>query len=268
MKMKKYGKYAACLLLIVSPMITSCSDDESKEPSREIAMVEIYKAESDVLYAEAQYKFTYDGRGRLSNVRTDAQSQEVSYTYGTGSLAYRWEGNDEDKGLFVNRFEAELRNGRVQVGSANHSCGTESRTFNYAYYYNSRGYITDATFGGEQSFNYQWGKQTMLIQGRPSGFDAEYKFCLSVQNDYSIDLNVLPLFVDSRADILLALNVYGQLAGVLGSKYPNLLEDVDYTYRYQFDAEGRLVQIIQQPASLKPEKQNTYWFLITYNEDL
>ena len=29
MKMKKYGKYAACLLLIVSPMITSCSDDDN-----------------------------------------------------------------------------------------------------------------------------------------------------------------------------------------------------------------------------------------------
>lgn len=265
--MKKYCKYAVCLGVAVVPMLTSCSDDDEKVPSREIVQIDIYQAEGVSLHTISQYKLTYDGRGRLSTIRTDQNSQEVNFTHGTSNISYRWEGNDPEDGLFVNRFEAELRGGKVQVGSANYSSGTTSRTFNYAYYYNNRGYITDATFGGEQSFSYQWGKQTLVIQGRPSGYDAEYAYNTSVQNNYSIDLNLLPLFVDSRPDIMLAMNVYGQLAGVLGSKYPTMLEDVDYSYRYQFDGEGRLVQIIQQPASLVPDKQNTYWFLITYAEE-
>ena len=40
----------------------------------------------------------------------------------------------------------------------------------------------------------------------------------------------------------------------------------DYAYDYLFDADGRLVQIVQEPASMIPTKQETYWFMIHYGE--
>ena len=251
--------------LSVGMSVTACSDDSPSAPSKEIVKVEIYKAEDGVFRLQSQYHLAYDGRGRVSNVRTDYGTQEVSYTYGTGSIAYRWEGRDTVNGLFISRFEAELRNGRVQVGSADRTQGISSETFNYTYYYNGKGYITDATFGGSLSFNYAWGKQSLIVESRPGTYNAEYAYSKTL-NDYSFDLNVLPMLVDSRPDVLMAMNAYAQLAGVLGTRYPYFLEDVDYTYGYQYDADGRLVQINQTPASLTPDKQDTYWFLFTYGE--
>ena len=164
--MRKFGKYAAYLLLAVVPAVTSCSDDDGpKKPSREIVQVDIYKADADMFQLCAQYKMTYDGKNRVSGVRSEYKSQEVSFTYGVNSFAYRWEGNDPAEGVFVNRFEAELRGGRVQVGSVDCNVGTESDTYNYNYHYTPRGYILDATFGGSQSFNYEWAitRTTSLI---------------------------------------------------------------------------------------------------------
>jgi hypothetical protein len=262
--MKKYSKYATLLLLAIVPAMMSCSDDEApKKPSREIVQVDLYKAEAETFQIEAQYKLTYDGKGRISGVRTEYNSQEISYTHGVNSITYRWEGNNPEKGVFVTRFEASLRDGRVQVGSVDCNVGTESKTYNYNYHYTNRGYVLDATFGGEQSFNYDWGKTELLIKGHPATYDAQYAYS-DVANDYSFDLNVLPQLVDARADVQLAMNSYAQLAGVIGTRFPYFLEDVDYTYNYLFDANDRLVQIVQTPVSLKPEKQITYWFMLHY----
>lgn len=262
--MKVYCKYVMLLLLGVSPVVVSCSDDDGpKKPSREIVQVDIYKAKSETFQIEAQYKMVYDGKDRVSGVRTDYNSQEVTYTYGVNNVAYRWEGNDSVNGVFVTRFEAELRNGRVLVGSVDCNVGTESKTYNYNYHYTVKGYVLDATFGGTQSFNYEWGKTGLLVKGHPSTYDAQYAYS-EVDNDYSIDLNVFPQLVDARADVQLAMNTYAQMAGVIGARYPYFLQDTDYSYNYLFDADERLVQIVQTPSSLKPEKQTTYWFMIHY----
>lgn len=269
--MKASKIYAALWMTAALPLgmtMGACSDDDGPSaPSREIVQLDIYQAESDAFALQARYKFTYDGHNRLTGVRTDFLNQEVAYTHGTNSIAYRWEGNDPDNGgLFVTRFEAELRNGRVQVGSAQSDSGVESQTFNYAYYYNAKGYITDATFGGSQSFSYQWGNRTLVVQGRPSTYDAEYNYS-TVDNNYSIDLNAIPLFVDGRADVMMAMNTYAQLAGALGTPYPYFLEDTDYAYTYHYDTDGRLVQIVQTPSSLLPGKQQTWWFVLGYAEE-
>lgn len=264
--MKKFGKYAALWLMAVLPVVSSCSDDDGpKKPSTEIVQVDIYKAEVGAFQIEAQYKMTYDGKDRIGNVRTDFNSQEISYTYGVNSVAYRWEGTSPVAGVFVNRFEAELRNGRVQVGSVDCKVGMDetSKIFNYNYHYTPKGYVLDATYGGSQSFNYEWGKTEVVVKGHPSTYDAQYSYS-DVSNRYSIDLNVLPLLVDARADVQLAMNMYAQLAGVIGERYPYFLQDTDYNYDYLFDADDRLVQIVQTPVSLKPEKQMTYWFMIHY----
>lgn len=264
--MKKYGKYVALLLLASLPVVTSCSDDDGpKKPSREIVQVDVYRADADMFQICAQYKMTYDGKERISGVRTEYKAQEVSYTYGVNSVAYRWEGNDPVSGVFVNRFEAELRGGRIQVGSVDCNVGTESKTYNYNYHYTSDGYVLDATFGGSQSFNYEWGKTGLIVKGHPATYDTQYSYS-NVLNDYSIDLNALPLLVDGREEVQLAMNLYARFADVIGVRYPYFLQDTDYSYGYLFDADGRLVQIVQTPAGMKPEKQTTYWFMLHYND--
>lgn len=268
MKQRKMLGSAALLwvaVLSIGMSVLSCSDDDPKSPSKEIVRVDIYKAENGTFRLQTQYNLTYDGRNRITDVRTDNLSQEISYTYGTGSVSYRWEGYDTVGGVFISRFEAELRSGRVQVGSVVRSQGVSSETFNYTYYYNNKGYIIDATFGASQSFNYTWGNKSLVVEGKPSGYDSEYGYSKTL-NEYSIDLNVLPMLVDSRPNVLMVMNAYAHLAGVLGTRYPYFLEDVDYTYNYQYDADGRLVQISQAPATLTPDKQDTYWFMFTYGE--
>lgn len=264
--MKKYGKYAALWLLALLPVVTSCSDDDGpKKPSNEIVQVDIFRAEAGAFQMEAQYKMTYDAKNRLNTVRSEYNSQEISYSYGVNNVTYRWEGSHPTEGVFVNRFEAELRGGRVQVGSVDCKVGNDetSKIWNYNYHYTSNGYILDATYGPSYSFNYDWGKTCLTVKSHPTTFDAQYKYS-KVGNSYSIDLNSLPLLVDMRTDVQLAMNMYAQLAGVIGARYPYFLEDADYSYDYLFDPDGRLAEIKQTPASLKPEKQITYWFMIHY----
>lgn len=268
--MKNYSKYAVWALLASAPLVVSCSDDdEPKLPSREIVKVDIYKSDSenDLFQKTAQYQFGYDERNRVKDVRTEYKSQKVTYNYGTNKMEYTWTGSDPAiGGTFVTRFEATMRSGRVHVGSVDYEAGSETDAiYNYSYHYSGSGYLSDATFGSSQSFSYEWGNTSMVITSRPSKYDAEYLYS-KVANDYSFDLNVLPLLVDSRTNVLMELNAYAQLAGALGARYPKFLEDKDYAYDYLFDADGRLVQIVQEPASTIPTKQETYWFMIHYGE--
>ncbi len=261
--MNKFLKCCFAFLALVG--MWSCSDDKAKPVSREVVRIDIYQACDDAFSLKARYRLAYDGRNRLGSVRLESPVQEVCYTYGSGNVAYRWDGNDVSDGTFIHRFEAELRNGRVLVGSLNSSVGTESHTYNYSYHYNNSGYLLDATFGGSQMFSYTWSAKSLTIKGHPSTYDGEYTFSRTA-NDYSIDLNVLPLLVDARTNVMLAMNAYAQLGGMLGKRYPYFMEDVDYSYSYMFDADGRLVQIVQQPAGMTPEKQTAYWFQLTYEE--
>ena len=267
--MTTYGKTLTMALIAVLPLITSCSDDDApKMPSLEIVKVDIYKTESvDMFQKLAQYKFTYDDNGRIKDVRTDYKAQEVIYSYGTNKWEYRWVGNDQSVGgAFVARFEASLRSDRIQVGSVNYEAGSSTaEIYNYSYHYSGDGYLSDATFAGNQSFSYEWGSTSMVIQSNPSKYNAEYLYS-NVDNNYSIDLNVLPLLVDARANVLLELNAYAQLADKLGKRYPSFLQDKDYAYSYFFDSYNRLVQIVQEPVSMVPTKQDTFWFLISYSE--
>lgn len=262
--MNRFLKF--CLGFISLVAVVACSDDDGPKPaSREIVKVDIYQAEDDDFSLKARYQLAYDVKGHVSSVRLDSPVQEVSYSYGTGNISYRWDGNDASNGTFIHRFEAELRNGYVFVGSLNSSVNSESQTYNYSYHYNNAGYLLDATFGGSQMFSYLWSKKSLTIKGHPSAYDGEYIYSRTA-NDYSIDLNVLPLLVDARTDVMLAMNAYAQLAGVLGKRYPYFMEDADYSYSYMFDAEGRLAQIVQQPTSMVPDKQLTYWFQLSYEE--
>lgn len=269
-EMKKFCKYALGVLLASAPVMVSCSDDdEPKQPSREIAKVKVFKA-GDAGYSlnmMADFKFSYDGKGRLEKVTTNYKTQEVSYSYETNLVKYNWSGFDlAQGGTFVNRFEAALRNGRVQAASLVHTAGTNAdTTYLYNYHYTNGGYVEDATFGSSLLLSYNWGNASLGVKSNNLKYDEQYGYS-AVTNDYSVNLNALPLLVDLRPNVVMELNVYAQLADMLGNRYPTFLEDQDYAYTYYFDSEGRLVQIVQEPASLLPAKQDSYWFMIQYEE--
>ena len=216
--MEKFSKYAVWALLALAPVVVSCSDDdEPKQPSREIAKVRVYKA-ANVDYSlnmMAEFKFSYDGKGRVEKVTTNYKAQEVNYDYETNLVKYSWLGSDQAQGgTFVNRFEAALRNGRVQAASLVHTAGMNmDTTYVYNYHYTNDGYIEDATFGSSLLLSYNWGNASLTIKGNTSKYDEQYGYS-SVLNNYSVNLNALPLLVDLRVNVALELNVYAQLANL------------------------------------------------------
>lgn len=267
--MKLFRKYAAYLILTAIPWVSSCSDDVEELPSfsREIVRVDIYKMNNATFQMEAQYRISYNN-DRISSVQTEYRLQEIDFEYGTNSFSYRWRIKDGDEESSVTLFEAELRDGgRAYVGAATRTIEGQEMIRNYSYHYNENGYILDATYGGEQNFSYDWGSELLTIKGKPATYDAQYRYS-GVSNDYSFDLNVLPLLVDERTDVMLAMNAYGQMAGVVGTCYPYFLEKTGYSYKYLYDGNGRLVQIQQLPlaSNYNPLEQQTYWFMLTYED--
>ncbi len=256
--MKTIRVCAICTLFAVTAVLfCNCSDDSPKKPSQEIVRVDIYKiTDGDYLF-DKSYKFNYDAKNRLSSAQTEYQDQEIVYTYNASSVAYRWDRKLDEEATSVNRFESELKNGKVNVMTSTNG--------NYTYFYSGKGYITDVSYAGNQILSYLWGKKGLIINSTPDLYDTEYIYT-DVENKYSIDLNALMQLVDSRDGFTAIMNTYGQLAGILGTKYPYILQDIDYNYTYSYDENERLVLIELKPAGLKPEKQTAYWIMLTYEE--
>ena len=117
---KKFTSIAVLLTTLLGGVatISSCSDDGPSAPSTQITQVQVYKENDGCYELHARYEFAYDSRKRVSNIIGSGNTQEVSYTYGTNSITYRWEGYGEDSLLFVDRFNADLKSGRVNVGTS------------------------------------------------------------------------------------------------------------------------------------------------------
>lgn len=246
------------LIAATATMFYSCSDDSPKKPSREIAQVDLYKMTEGNYLFDKSYKFNYDSKNRLNSVRTEYQEQEIVYNYQASSVAYRWDRKLDEEATSVNRFESELKNGKVNVMTSTNG--------NYTYFYSGKGYITDVSYAGDQRLSYLWGKKGLVINSTPDQYDTEYLYT-DIENTYSIDLNALLQLTDSREGFTAIMNTYGQMAGILGTKYPYILQDIDYNYTYSYDTNDRLVLIELKPASLKPDKQTAYWIMFTYEEN-
>ena len=259
--MKQYViTFLLALLPVTLLLLTACSDDGPSGPSNIIAQIEVYKGSEGVLNRHSVYNFTYDGRKRVSRVRTSYLNQEIDYTYDGDNFSYRWiKDNESDEGTsFVNRFEASLGAGRVNIG--------KSTLGNYVYFYMNKGYLKEVSVGADKSLNYDWGKASLKIMGEPSLYETEYNYS-HVANDYSFDLNVLSQLIDERENYVEVVNTYGQLAGVLGTKYPYILENADYSYKYSYDQRGRLTRIEQIPTSHFSGKRDSYEFRLIYDKD-
>ena len=258
-KMKRLFATGCLLMLSITSLslLTGCSDDDGpKLPSRSITKVDLYKSNNGSYEIASRYEFSYDVKKRISNVRISDKNQEVTYTYDTNKIEYRWDGVNEDNTTFTKRFESSLTTGRVNIGNL-------TSTGNFTYFYTPQGYISEAAIGADMRLVYKWGNSSVFIESDPVTYETEYNYTI-IDNTYSIDLNVLTQMADNRKDFTLVMNIYGQLAGVLGTRYPYFLEDSDYIYKYSFDENNRLVQIEQTPATTKPDKQDAYWYRITY----
>ncbi len=257
-KMKRLFATGCLLMLSITSLslLTGCSDDDGpKLPSRFITQVDVYKNNNGSYEIASRYEFGYDAK-KISNVSISDKDQEVTYTYGTNKIEYRWDGVNEDNTTFTKRFESSLTTGRVNIGNL-------TSTGNFTYFYTPQGYISEAAIGADMRLVYKWGNSSVFIESDPVTYETEYRYTI-IDNTYSIDLNVLTQMADNRKDFTLVMNSYGQLAGVLGTRYPYFLEDSDYIYKYSFDENNRLVQIEQTPATTKPDKQDAYWYRITY----
>ena len=84
----------------------------------------------------------------------------------------------------------------------------------------------------------------------------------SILNDYSLDLNALVLLTDTRSGYLETMNVYGQIAGILGSRSKYFLQVSDDYYDFSFDQNLRLKEILRINA------QDIYSFRFSYEDNI
>lgn len=260
-KMKRLFTTGCLLMLSITSasLLTGCSDDDGpKAPSKSITTVDLFKKINDNYEFTSRYEFKYDTKKRISNVRISDKDQEVTYTYGKNQIEYRWDGVNEDNTSFTKRFESYLEKGRVNIGNL-------TTTGNYTYFYTPKGYISQAAIGADMQLTYQWENNSVSIESNPVTYETKYNYT-TIGNIYSIDLNVLTQLSDNRKDFTLVMNSFAQLAGVLGTRYPYFLEDADYTYKYSFDENNRLILIDQTPATTRPDKQDAYWYQISYQD--
>jgi len=107
---------------------------------------------------------------------------------------------------------------------------------------------------------YQWNKKNLTsITSTPRGtYNSDYKIS-TIANDYSLDLNTLAQWIDERPNYINVVNTLGQMAGILGKRSENIIEDTYYTYDYSFLQDGRLKDI-----TLIDTNKTGYSFLLRY----
>lgn len=231
---------------------TSCSDDDKPvvvQPSRVIKKVMIYQS-SDQTKFLASLIFSYDAKGRLTQLYSKEPLSIVNYTYGDeDKVTYNYSSSNSS----LVEVNTTLENGRT------YSCSFSNRTDDINYLYND-GYLKTAK-NGNLELKYTWeNKNLKSITSSPSTLYTDEFNVSNVSNDYSIDLNTLILLMDGRADYKTVMNVYGQMAGLLGYKTQNVAENTDYLYDYSFYQDGRL-KLMTLVAS-----GEAYTFRIEYND--
>ena len=146
-----------------------------------------------------------------------------------------------------------LENGRSYV------CKFSNQDSPITYSYNNEGYLKSSNNNGIV-LEYQWNKKNLSsITSTPRGtYNSEYKVS-TIANDYSLDLNTLVQCIDERQNYVNVVNTFGQLAGILGKRSENIIEDTYYTYDYSFLQDGRLKDI-----TLIDMNNTGYSFLLHY----
>ena len=226
----------ALFISVASIFFAACSDDDDKKssaPSKVITGIKVYKI-TDVISYEGDIDFTYDKDKRLTGVRSNAPLATINYSYGDNSqISYNY--SSENSPLV--EMTTTLENGRSYV------CKFSNQDSPITYSYNNGGYLKSSNNNGIV-LEYQWNKKNLSsITSTPRGtYNSEYKVS-TIANDYSLDLNTLVQCIDERQNYVNVVNTFGQLAGILGKRSENIIEDTYYTYDYSFLQDGRLKDI-------------------------
>lgn len=238
--MNKLRPTIAPVLLIsaASMFFASCSDDDDKsipvpKPSRVITQIKVYKI-ADVISYQSDVNFTYDKDNRLTVIRNSSPLATVNYLYSNGSkVSYSY--SSENSPLV--ETTTTLENGRSYV------CNFSNQETPVTYSYDNDGYLKSCNNNGVV-LQYNWSKGNLTsITTTPRGsYNSDYKVS-AIANNYSLDLNTLAQWVDDRENYTNVLNTCGQMAGILGKRSANIIEDTYYLYDYGFYQDGRLKEI-------------------------
>lgn len=220
-------------------VFASCSknDNPVEMVSRTVQSIDIYSGADDVFKKESTYRFIYNDR-KLVKVENDRQASEITYTYyAADSLSYS---DIREVGSTVewNKISAKLKDGKIR------SCYSNKMGFMTYSYENN--FVTSAMVGSNLILDYEWDKNNLYItsKGLPGNGYFNTSYVLSnVLNNYSIDLNVLSQLVDNRENYTDVMNTYGQMIGILGTKNPYILENMDFSYDYSYDRNGRVTSV-------------------------
>lgn len=241
---------------IISFLSVSCSKDDDPKLSKVIESIDIYQGTDKQQNYITKMKFLYDSGGRLSQMSMDSPLSEVNYGYpANNTITYSF----SSSGVFV-RVAATMEEGKARsctfLGDKNES--------DVLYTYDKQ--YLDKSKGDGLTMTYEWKNGNLKsVTSSNRLFDSKYTSS-SVANDYNLDLNVLPQLIDGRAGYTTAMNTFGQLIGVLGTKSKNIVEDTYYIYNYSYDEHLRLKEIvlrIKEPSSMIAA--DIYSFRISYS---
>ncbi|WP_455674834.1 hypothetical protein [Phocaeicola sp.] len=253
--MKKLKSITKLVLLIsiTGLFLAACSSDDAPappQPSRIISKISIYKTTNTTAHF-TDMQFDYDNSNRLTRIYSNLPLTTVNYAYtNTSKVSYSYA--TESTPLI--EASASLKNGRCTM------CTFSNMEDDATYSYYENGCLKSNSNNGVQ-MDYTWSNNNLRdITTTPRGtYNSQYTTS-TVPNDYSFDLNTLAQLIDDRTNYTIVMNTYGQMAGILGNRSANIVQDTYYQYDYSFYQDGRLKDL-----SLKGPEE-TYTFKITYTD--
>lgn len=236
---------------------TSCSDDDNdtpvKKPSTVITNIKIFKSTSKTEFLTS-LSFSYDSNQRLTHIYSTSPLTAVNYIYDKDSKVNY---NYASENSTLVEMKTTLENGRSYM------CTFSNKESAATYSYNSNGYLGLCNNNGN-ILEYTWDNGNLKsISSTPRGtYNSDFRTS-TVANNYSIDLNTLAQLIDDRTDYINVMNTYGQMAGFLGKRSANLVEDSHNIYDYSFYQDGRLKELTLFTGSAEG-----YTFRIAYMDSI
>lgn len=256
-RLKLLAKVTAVFCLVAA-LFVSCSDDDDPQVTKRIKNIEIWKTDGTQSYLQAYITLSYDSKGVLAQVsgdNTDGKPLvDITYTY-PGKDEFRFIYSVENSSSV--RISGNLENGRV------YSCKFTNKNENINYSYDNAGYLKRSE-GQDIELEYEWKNGNLAsIKASERGYNTEFK-PTSLPNDYGFDLNILPQLI-AGSDYMEVMNTYCWMAGILGKKSRNVVEEVIYSYNYMYDGKGRLAEITLS-KNLSSSRES-YSFKLKYDDN-
>ncbi|RGN46033.1 MULTISPECIES: DUF4595 domain-containing protein [unclassified Bacteroides] len=236
--MNRLKLFVGVMAVILLPGLSSCSDDNvTPQLSKIIKTIEIWEVEGSHANLLSNISLYYDKNNQLIQMNEDnAEGKPLFF------MKYACLNDNEfqieyfvDKSDFV-RITGSQEKGRV------YSCRYSDSDDLTTYSYDNNGYLKRVE-NQEIALNYQWKNNDLAaIKASERGYDSDFS-STNILNDYSLDLNVLPQLI-ADWDYKRVMNTYCQIAGVLGKRSRNLVEEFFFSYNYKYDEKGRLVEVI------------------------